>query len=336
MSLGDYLRGQQGRLLLHAAAMLALSGFLVLTGTAPGVVALVLAVWVPGLCLATGLAYRREKRQIDEMWAILEGLPQKYLFMECAPKPGDPVQRQWYEVLRRAGRSMVEGVSAAQRQQREYREYIENWVHEIKVPITAIQLMCQNDRTDTTRKILPQLAQIEEQVERSLYYARSGQIERDFVIRETALAEVAAAALEKYRTLLIQSGVRVDTEGLEEVRVYSDGKWLEFILGQLLSNAIKYRSEAESPLFTLAARRDAAGATLTLTDNGIGIPAEELPRIFDKGFTGSNGRARGGATGMGLYLCQKLAAHLGTGITVQSSPGATCFALHFPAGGPAV
>lgn len=315
MSAGDYIRDNQGRMLFHLTGMAALSAFLMLTGTAKSIVTLILIVWVLGLLLTAAVGFVCQRRKLKELWAILDGLPQKYLFMECASKPKTEYERQWYQIMRVAGKSMTEEVSAARQQQKDYREYIENWVHEIKVPITAIQLICGNNRSETTRKIMPQLTQIEEQVERSLYYARSEQIERDFLIRQTLLSTAVDAALAKYRTLLIQNGVRIETENLD-IPVYTDAKWLEFIIGQMLSNSIKYSSE--QPVITIVATNDADGPRLCMTDNGIGIPPAEIPRIFDKGFTGSNGRRRGGATGMGLYLCKKLAAHLGLTLTAKS------------------
>jgi len=315
MSAGDYFRDNQGRLLFHLTGMGALSVFLLLTDTAGGIVTIILIVWVLGLILALAVDFARQRKRLEELWAILDGLPQKYLFMECAPKPHTEYERGLYQIMRTAGKSMIGEVSAVRRQQKDYREYIENWVHEIKVPITAIRLICENNRGDTTRKIMPQLAQIEEQVERSLYYARSEQVERDFVIRRTTLAAVVDAALAKYRTLLIQNGVCVETKNLD-IPVYTDAKWLEFIIGQMLSNSVKYCGE--QPVITIAAVNDADGTRLCITDNGIGIPAAELPRIFDKGFTGSNGRLRGGATGMGLYLCKKLTAHLNVDLSAKS------------------
>ena len=144
-------------------------------------------------------------------------------------------------------------------------------------------------------------------MERALFYARAESPERDCVIRQTDLVEIVAQAVGNHRSLLIQSGVRVETEGLER-SVYTDEKWAVFILGQLLQNAARYRSE--DPVIIISVRPLGKQAQLTVSDNGIGIPAHELSRVFDRGFTGSNGRVRGGSTGMGLYLCKKLAGFL--------------------------
>ena len=137
-----------------------------------------------------------------------------------------------------------------------------------------------------------------------------------------------AQAVGNHRSLLIQSGVRVETEGLER-SVYTDEKWAVFILGQLLQNAARYRGE--EPVVTVSARPLGKQVQLTVADNGMGIPTHELPRVFGRGFTGSNGRARGGSTGMGLYLCKKLAGFLELGLEITSEEGrGTTVTLTFP------
>ena len=143
------------------------------------------------------------------------------------------------------------------------------------------------------------------------------------------MGKVAAQAIENHRSLLIQSGVRVETEGLD-CTIYTDEKWAVFILGQLLQNASRYRGT--EPVITLSAKPLGKQVQLVVRDNGIGIPACELPRVFDRGFTGSNGRTRGGSTGMGLYLCRKLAAFLELDLRLVSEEGkGTAAMLTFPA-----
>mgnify|MGYP000417568858 FL=1 len=166
-------------------------------------------------------------------------------------------------------------------------------------------------------------------MERALFYARAESPEKDLVIRETSLEELADQALQNHRALLIQSGVRAETRDLDQ-RVYTDGKWVCFLLGQLLQNAARYRSA--QPVVTLSARALGRRVELTVEDNGIGIPAHELPRIFDRGFTGSNGRSRGGSTGMGLYLARRLATALEIELRAASEEGkGTRMTLLFPA-----
>ena len=202
-------------------------------------------------------------------------------------------------------------------------------MHEIKTPITAARLICRGADGALRRKLILELSQIENHVERALFYARAESPEQDFLIRQSSLETIVTEAIEQHRSLLIQSGVRIETHDLAQT-VYTDGKWACFLLGQLLQNAVRYRSQ--EPVIVLAARSLGRQVQLTVSDNGLGIPAQELPRIFDRGFTGSNGRSRGGSTGMGLYLCRKLAVPLEILLEARSSEGqGTVMTLTFPA-----
>lgn len=307
--------------LLIRAAFAAISIlFLLATGTQADVLWLLCVIWLLAFLCAQAVDFLRLRSHLRELEHILEGLDQKYLFSECIPKSRNIYERKLTDLFRRSGRAMIGAVSDAQAAQREYREYVESWVHEIKTPITAAGLICQNAEADTRRRLSPELSQIEAHVERALFYARAESPEKDFILRRTQLSEIAARALGQHKALLIQSGVRVETEGLEQA-VYTDGKWAAFILGQLLQNAVRYRNEASTQVITLSAKPLkplGKQVQLTVTDNGIGIPAHELPRVFDRGFTGSNGRARGGSTGMGLYLCRKLADCLEMELRISS------------------
>lgn len=329
MTLREFLADRLGRIFLRlfCAALAAL--FLLCTGTQSGVIAiLALAMLaVSGTVFLFDFCYQRARLQ--ELEAILEDLDQKYLFTECVAPPRGVYERRLFELVRRAGRDMVGAVSDARAAQREYREYVESWVHEIKTPITAAGLLCRNLESDIRRRLSYELGQVEAHVERALFYARAESPERDCVIRRMELKNIVAQALENHRTLLIRSGVRVETEGLDCL-VYTDGKWAAFILGQLLQNAARYRRE--DPVLAISARALGKEVQLTVRDNGIGIPAHEVSRVFDRGFTGSNGRSRGGSTGMGLYLCKKLAAFLELKLFLTSEEGeGTTVTLIFPA-----
>lgn len=273
--------------------------------------------------------FLRQRAHLRELEAILDGLDRKYLFTECAPPPKGLYERRLFDLMRRAGRDMAGAVSDAQAVQREYREYVERWVHEVKAPITAARLICRELDGEKRRKLTAELARIEVHVERALFYARAENPEQDCLFRQVSLGEIAAQAVENHRSLMIQSGVRVETENLD-CCVYTDEKWAVFILGQLLQNAARYRGN--DPVITISAQPLGMRTKLTVRDNGIGIPAHELPRVFDRGFTGRNGRSRGGSTGMGLYLCKKLAGFLDLGLHIVSQEGeGTTVTLTFPA-----
>ena len=329
MTLGEFLSDRLFRVMLQLLCVTLAALFLWATGTQPGVLVILILALLLVFAMVQLSDFLRQRARLRELEAILEGLDQKYLFAECLPPTRSLYERRLFQLTRRAGQAMTGAVSDAQAAQAEYREYVERWVHEVKTPITAARLICRELDGDTRRKLTGELARIEEHVERALFYARAESPERDCVIRQTSLAEIVSQAVGGHRALLIQSGVRVETEGLERF-VYTDGKWAVFILGQLLQNAARYRGE--EPLVTISAQPLGKRVRLTVADNGMGIPAHELPRVFDRGFTGSNGRGRGGSTGMGLYLCKKLAGFLNLGLDITSEEGrGIVVALTFPA-----
>ena len=271
----------------------------------------------------------QQRARLLELKSILDGLDRKYLFTECVPPPKGLFERRLFDLARLAGRNMTGAVSDAQASQREYREYVERWVHEIKAPLTAARLICRELDGDTRRKLTAELSQIEAHVERALFYARAENPEQDCLFRQIELEKIAAQAIENHRSLLIQNDIRVEMENMN-FAVYTDEKWAVFILGQLLQNAARYRGP--KPVITLSAKPLGRQAQLIVHDNGIGIPAHELPRVFERGFTGSNGRIRGGSTGIGLYLCRKLAVFLELELRIDSQEGAgTTVTLTFPA-----
>lgn len=312
----EFLSDRLGQMLLHLISMLFLSAFLKFTGTSAGVIVIVLICWVLGLAVILTFHYLKLRAYLIELENIINGLDQKYLFAECVPKPKGFYERILFRFMRRSGKSMIEAVSNAQEQQKDYREYIENWVHEIKVPITTARLICNNNKSDLSIKILPHLEQTALHVERVLYYARAGSIEKDFIVRETELFTIVTQAVARHKALLIQNGVRVEVSDLDR-KVYTDGKWVEFMIGQIISNAVRYRRE--QPIVHIMAQASDNRMCLVITDNGIGIPAHELPRIFERGFTGSNEREHGGSTGMGLYICKKLGDFLQIEMSAESA-----------------
>ncbi len=183
-------------------------------------------------------------------------------------------------------------------------------------------------KDDTARRILTENQQTENYVDMVLFYARSDQVYQDYLIKEVCLQETAEEVLQKNKYAFIRNGIQARVDCPD--RVYTDVKWISFILNQLVLNAVKYRRDTD-PRIWISTVRERRGVRLTVEDNGIGVPEEELPRIFDKGFTGSNGRNRGRSTGMGLYLCRKLSGKLGIAIYAQSAERTgTKIILEFP------
>ena len=329
MTLREFLSNRLGRIALQVICAGLAAMFLFATGTQPGVLAILLMVFLLVFLTVNMFDFFQQRARLLELKSILDGLDRKYLFTECVPQPKGLFERRLFDLTRLAGRDMTGAVSDAQASQREYREYVERWVHEIKAPITAARLICRELDGGTRRKLTAELSQIEAHVERALFYARAENPEQDCLFRQIELEKIAAQAIENHRSLLIQNGIRVEMENMN-CAVYTDEKWAVFILGQLLQNAARYRGP--EPVITLSAKPLGRQTQLIVHDNGIGIPAHELPRVFERGFTGSNGRIRGGSTGIGLYLCRKLAVFLELELRMDSQEGAgTTVTLTFPA-----
>ena len=213
----------------------------------------------------------------------------------------------------------------------EYREYVETWVHEIKTPISACRLILENNPGDLSRELGQDFDRIENYVEQALFYARSGSLEKDYVLKRCTLRQIVSSAVKKHAALLIESGVKVETESLE-FSVPSDVKWLEFMIGQILINSVKYRKSG--PVIRFFGVQGKDSVTLTVEDNGIGIPQKDLGRVFEKGFTGENGRLTARSTGLGLYLCKRLCGKMGLGISIASIEGSgTAVSIVFPVSG---
>lgn len=274
--------------------------------------------------------YCLKKSFYQKLLSLYDGLDQKNLISEMISPPGFLEGDVLFEILHGCNKAMLEKIRTYKQLQEEYREYIELWVHEIKTPISSSRLITQNNESEAMKSLREEIARIEGFVEQVLYYSRSNNVEKDYLIREVSLKKLCYDALRKNSSLFIQNKVSVGLDGLEDFMVYTDNKWLEFILGQIFTNAVKYADKPEIRLL-LESKKEANRIILTITDNGPGIKDNELPRIFDKGFTGTNGRNNERSTGMGLYICKKLCDKLGLGLEAQSVWGeGTTISLVFP------
>ncbi|WP_086445032.1 two-component system sensor histidine kinase SapS [Candidatus Enterococcus lemimoniae] len=217
--------------------------------------------------------------------------------------------------------------------QQDQKDYIDSWVHEIKVPLAAVNLVLQSIEDDIPEKkyylVENELSKIDEYVEQVLYYARLDSFSRDYLIQEYSLKEIVQSVIRTQGNYFIQKSLQFSIEGDDQM-VLTDAKWVAFIFKQLVSNAIKYTPAGGK--ITVIISRTKEGAWLSLKDTGIGIPKEDQHRIFDKGFTGENGRtSEQHSTGLGLYLAKSLADKLGHQLTMESVEGdGTTMKLLFP------
>lgn len=263
------------------------------------------------------ISYVIKNRYIQNIEKTMEGLQEKYLITEIIKKPRRQENLAYYTILKKANKSMIDNVSEIMYSKKEYKEYIERWVHEIKIPITSAKLLCENNKSNITNKIDEELEEINNFVEQALFYARLEQVSNDFMIRKTEIVEIIKNVIARNKKIMIQNNMKVEIRNID-VLVYTDEKWLEFILNQIIINAIKYKKESDSKV-TIEAEENKEGIKLSIKDNGIGIKESEINRIFEKGFTGTNGRKLNKkSTGIGLYLCRKLCEELNIAIEAQS------------------
>ena len=328
MKFREYLRDKILILVLHMICMLLLAGFLHATGYETEYYLLILIFWMLILAAWLGYEYYSRARYFRELEMTLEKMDQRYLLGELMPVSHRIEDQLYRELIRISNKSVIERIRRIEDEQKEYREYIESWVHEIKAPITSIDLMCENHKNESTRRICLENQKIENYVDMALYYARSDEVYKDYVIRKTDLQEIAVVVLKRNKRYLIQSRVQAEVDCGDFA--YTDQKWITFILNQLVLNSTKYR-RAEGARIWIYTEKYGHGVRLTVKDNGIGIREEELNRVFEKGFTGSNGRRRERSTGMGLYLCKRLCQKLGIVIYANSrGQEGTEMILEFP------
>ena len=321
-----YWKNRLPFLLTNLVCVIALTVFLFVCGNSLSAVLLILIAWILIVSVGLCFTYWKRKRQMQKLLDMTEQLSERYLISEVMELPEQAEDQVYYRILKMAGKSMLEQISEVKRERLEYKEYIEQWIHEIKTPITAMKLLCENHRTDWTKELLLELEKTNRFTEQALYFARSEYTEKDYSVREIALAQIVHQAIADNKYLLLQSGMRLEVEEIQDT-VYSDEKWVRFILNQLIANAVKYR--AGQPVLRFSACRQQNQVVLMVEDNGIGISPSDLPRIFEKGFTGQNGRIVQQSTGIGLYLCKRLCEKLGIGISANSEGKGTTISLFF-------
>ena len=278
------------------------------------------------------LEYKKKKSFYDNVDAKLNELDEKYLLSEVIDNTNFIEAEKLEEYVRDLGRSMIENVNKYKFSQKEYKEYIEMWIHEIKIPISVVKLIIENNRNEVTKSIEEEIDKIENFIEQALFYARSSNVEKDYSIKKAKLKDIVNESIKRNKNVLIQSDININVHDLDNI-VYTDSKWIIFIINQIIQNCIKYSKDINRQI-EIYSKELKQRVELYIIDNGIGIDISDLPRVFDKGFTGKNGRIISKkSTGIGLYLCKKLCDKLGMGIEITSKINeTTCAILKFPKG----
>lgn len=257
----------------------------------------------------------RKKKYYDEMVRLFKEIEEKSYITEIIKKPNFIEGKILYDLLKIEGKYINEINQAYNNKFIEYRRYIETWVHEIKTPIATSKLLIENNKNKTTLSIEEEINKIDDYIEQVLYVSKSDTVEKDYHIKKLYMKDIVMNVMRRKSKEIINENINPNLHDLD-FYILSDEKWIEFIIGQIISNSIKYKSD--KPIIEIYSEKSSSRIDLYIMDNGIGIPRQDITRVFEKGFTGSNGRTKHSeSTGIGLYLCKKLCDKLEVGIEVM-------------------
>ena len=316
MKIIDYIRDKGLFLAINLMIFMIISFLMYSADVALVIIFLLFCVCFLPLLTYILIEYIKFRKYFNTVENILENLDKKYLLPEVLNEPNFIEGEEINYIFKVLSRDMHENVKYYKNIQEEYREYIGMWVHEIKTPIASTKLLIENNTNEITRKIDTQMDKIENFVEQVLYYSRSDEVGKDYIIKKIELSKVVKYVVKKNQRDFIGKRISLKLGELDEI-IYSDAKWIEFILNQIVGNAIKY-SKGQGDKIKIESKTLANSVVLTIEDNGVGIIERDLNRVFEKGFTGENGRKFGKSTGIGLYLCKKLCDKMGLGLNIES------------------
>lgn len=259
--------------------------------------------------------YFRKRKFYNDLLSNIANLEKAYLVLETIAEPDFYEGRLLYQALYEIDKSMAEIVNSTELQNQDFKEYIEMWIHEIKIPISSLTLMIHNNGKFDV-KVAEQIRRIEDYVDQVLYYVRGENAWKDYLIKKVKINKVINSVALKNKDDLLANKIDLIVEKSED-SVYTDAKWLEFILNQLINNSIKYKKK-DNCYIKIYTQDNNGKVELVVLDNGIGIDVSDLPKVFDKTFTGKNGRGIAKSTGMGLFIAKNLCTKLGHQIRIES------------------
>ncbi|MGU8932500.1 ATP-binding protein [Clostridium perfringens] len=319
MNLRDFIKERIVFIIINSLILLFTSLLLMVLKVDSFAILFIVIINGAGILIYHIFDYLRKKQYYNEIKENMESLDKKYLISEVIEEGTFTESKLIYDVICKSNKAMNDEIGEFKRGINDYREYIELWVHEIKTPIATCKLLIENNESPLTESIGEEVCKLENYIDQALFYTRSNTIEKDYIIKEMSLSSCVNKVLNNNADSLIKKRVKINLGDLEKI-VYSDSKWIEFILGQIISNSIKYMNKEHKEL-KIYCNENSKYVILNIEDNGAGISEKDISRVFDKGFTGENGRKFGKSTGIGLYLCKKLCKKLGLDITLISEEG---------------
>ena len=303
-----YLRAQRRGMLFLGLCCLIFTASFALYGLPLGAV-----LYPAALCAAAGgiilLLSLRKSRAVCQELSLMQHHPAD--LPDELPAAQSPQEQAYQALLLALHADRQRLKSDMDARYHDMTEYYTVWAHQIKTPIAAIRLALQNEDTPLSRRLTGEVGRVEQYVQMALTYLRLGSDSSDYVIRSCALDDIVRPAVRRFAGEFIQRRIQLNYQMLN-CTVITDEKWLGFVVEQVLSNALKYTPQGRVSIYM------EPEGVLCIRDTGIGIAPEDLPRVFEKGYTGYNGRSHRKASGLGLYLCREILTRLGHSVSAES------------------
>lgn len=316
MNIGTYIKEKKENIILFIILVIILLFLLDLFGVNKYLTIIILSLLSIYFIVDFFTFYLKRKKYYDNFLNNLNLLDKKYLILETLEEPEFLDGKVFYDALYKIDKSMMENINNYRNETEDFKEYVEMWIHEIKIPIAGLMLMYHNNKT-VNKNFLDQLNSLDNLTDQILYYVRSNYAEKDFLIKEASMDKIINEVLLKNKDSILENHIDV-TVDVKNVKVLTDSKWLVFILNQIINNSIKYSDNSRNSYIKFYIEDNEKETTLHIKDNGIGVNASDLKHVFDKSFTGENGRKMRNSTGFGLYISKKLIEKLGHKISATS------------------
>ena len=316
MNIGTYIKEKKENIILFIILVIILLFLLDLFGVNKYLTIMILSLLSIYFIVDFLTFYLKRKKYYDNFLNNLNLLDKKYLILETLEEPEFLDGKFFYDALYKIDKSMMENINNYRNETEDFKEYVEMWIHEIKIPIAGLMLMYHNNKT-VNKNFLDQLNSLDNLTDQILYYVRSNYAEKDFLIKEASMDKIINEILLKNKDSILENHIDV-TVDVKNIKVLTDSKWLVFILNQIINNSIKYCDNNRKSYIMFYIEDNEKETTLHIKDNGIGVNASDLKHVFDKSFTGENGRKMRNSTGFGLYISKKLIEKLGHKISATS------------------
>ena len=309
----EYLEEKIFFIIISLIFTLFLSIYLLLIGVNASLIILLAILIIVFIFISLLVSYFLIKKRYEKIVNLVDSLDEKYLIKEVIDKPKNLENKAYYYALDKACKALNDKLSEVENSKNEYLDFLNSFIHEVKTPISALSLYADNNNDE---RIKEEVLKISRLVDKMLFYARSDVVEKDYFIKEVTLADIVHPVLLEYKNYLLNYHIKVEVKDLDNLKVYTDIKWLNFIIGQIISNSLKYQNKKDR-LVRIKGVSTKNNIKLEIYDNGVGIKEADLSKVFEKGFTGSN-RNKKNASGIGLYLTKKLCDKLGIDIKIES------------------